>query len=271
MDRQAQLSIRAREVSRRIFAGMSFGDRLAAFFVRLSFDTVETLGRAIGAEFLLRGVTEMPDPGPRWNPGIRNPAMSLPVGYMRTFASSLYGLLIKKFHNPEIADDAIQTYLARVLTSKEIKPVSRAQAESYVRDGVMKVALTIIKRKRREEAPLVHDQGGEDEGQELFDSIADPQALRGIERELSPRVWKLWMNYLAQNLHPDIPEYIGYSMEGFTDGEIVGKPGLAGMLPHVQIDTLGQAASFWKHKINRIPEVSQKFFKTLHEEMPGAV
>ena len=75
----------------------------------------------------------------------------------------------------------------------------------------------------------------EDDGVSLADFIDDPKALREIQRELSPRVWRLWMTYLAQRLHEDVPEYLGLSMQGFTDLEIIGDPrrkGLPGMLTH---------------------------------------
>lgn len=271
MDRIAQLITRADLLRRKIYASIPFEDRLATLWVKISLDTVETLGRAIGAEFLLRGVQDMPDPGPHWKPESRNPALTLPSGYMRDFASGLYGLLMKKFRDPSVADDAIQMYLARVTTSGEIKPMKRSQAESYVRDGVVKQALSIIRSKRRHETESLSDRGPEDEGQELIESLEDPNALKGIQREISPRVWKLWMEYLASHLHEDIPMFIALSMQGYENEEIIGHPGKGkpGMLPHYRSPVSGPN-TYLKH-VYKIPEVSKKFFKTLHEEAPHPV
>ena len=257
-----------------MYGSLSFSERMSRLFVRLSLDTVETLGKAVGAEFLLRGVTGMPDPGPRWRPESRNPALTLPAGYMRGFAAKLYGLMMKKFRDPSLVDDAIMTYLARVTTSGEIKPMPLSAAESYVQAGVVKEALNLIRAQRTRMRDVRLEESlapGVDGERGLADTLEDPRALRDMQHELSPRVWRQWMDYLAKHLHPDIPLYIGYSMEGWTDGEIVGKPGQPGKLPHVQIETLAQAASFWKHKIDRIPEISKRFFDLRRDEMPTAV
>lgn len=271
MDRVAALITRAAGLQRRIYASLPFEERLARLFVKLALDTTEVLGRAIGAEFLLRGVTDMPDPGPRWDPQSRNPAATLPHGYMSQFAKSLYGLLMKKFHDPELADDAIQTYLAETIAKERIKPVSRSAAESYVRDGIMKAALYILRQKRREEQhESLHGPAG-DEGRALEEVLEDPSSLKSFQRELSPRVWKLWMDYLGKRLHPDIPTYIALSMQGYSDREIIGDQarGYPGMLPTYKAPASGPNA--YLKFVYQIPDVSKKFFQSINEEAPVAV
>ena len=275
MDRVAHILTQAADLRRRIYASISFSERLAALFVRLSLDTIETLGKALGAEFLLRGVLGMPDPGPRWRPESRNPALTLPAGYMKGFAARLYGLLMKKFRDPALVEDAIQMYLARVTTSGEIKPMPLSAAESYVQSGVVRQALNLIRAQREQKRDVRQEESlspaGEDE-RSIGDTLSDPHAMQDIHRELSPRVWKMWMQYLARHLHPDIPDYIGLAMQGYSNAEIIGDPkkGEAGRLPTYQVPPSGYAGSPFYRLVLRIPEVSRAFFNSIHEEMPTA-
>lgn len=270
MDRISSLIARADVLRRRIYSSIPFDDRLAALFVKLALDTVETLGRAIGAEFLLRGVTGMPDPGPRWKPESRNPALTLPSGYMRDFGSKLYGAMMRKFRNPDVVEEGIQNYLAWATTSGEInkeRDKSRSQAESYVMDGVMKRCLDVIRRNRKHNVPSLDDpgSGGEDEGQAMVHNLEDPRALKEFQHTMRPEVWAQWMHFLAKNLHEDIPEYMALSMQGYDDQEIIGDPrkGLPGMLTHYKSPPSGPGTFLrWRDKI---PEISKKFFKGIGE------
>jgi len=261
MDRIVALTTRADALSKRIYASIPFTDRFANFFTKIALDSVETLGRAIGAEFLLSGVTGMPDPGPTWNPEATNPALTLPKTYMKDFASGAYGMLIKKFHDPSLADEAIQRFLLKVTTTKTIKPVPRRSAESFVRDGIVKAALDVLRHRRRVEQPEVRLDEPRDDGRTLADLLEDPRALRDVQRELSPRIWKLWMAYLAKHVHPDIPKYVALSMMGYTDAEIIGSPirGQPGMLDLYTPPRSGPN-SYVDHYVRRIPEASKAFF-----------
>ena len=271
MDRIAALVLQADTLRKRIYSSLPFVDRLADLLTKLAVSTVETLGRAIGAEFLERGVSDMPDPGPRWSPTARNPALTLPADYMRDFASKLYGVMIRKFHDVELVDDAVQSYLTKVLTREMIKPVPRRAAESYVIDGVIKMALDILRHRGRKERPGQTDplDAPEVEGRTLQEKLEDPWALRNMEHKLSPRLWQRWMMFLAAHLHEDIPTFIGLHMQGYDNDEIVGDPkkGLPGKLPHYQAPMSGPN-SYLQHYAYKIPELSKLFFKSLREELP---
>jgi hypothetical protein len=278
MDRVATLITQASELRGRIYSSIPFSERFAALFLKLALDTVETLGRILGAEMLLAGVTDMPDPGPRWRPEARNPALTLPSSYMRDLGSSIYGTLLRKFHDPDLVDEAAQRFLLKLTTTKPLKAVSRSTAESYIRDGVTKMALSIIRERRqkmRDERRNVSldDHGPDDESRSLADSLEDPSAFEALYQEMSPRVWRLWMDTLARRLHPDIPTYISLSMQGYSDAEILGdprKPGLHGMLPTYKSPPSGPN-SFIKYVIGKIPAVSRQFFRQIHEELPLSV
>jgi hypothetical protein len=276
MDRISTLITRADYLRRHIYSSIPFGDRLAAFFVRLGLDTVETLGRALGAEFLIRGVTDMPDPGPRWNPQSRNPSLTLPQNYMREFAAKVYGLLMKKFHDPSLVEDAISMFLLKVTTSEKISAKTMASAQSWALQGLIWQALDIIKKRRKEQAESLDRPTGEhgdgNDVRSLQDTLEDPRALNEVKRELSPRVWKMWMEYLSKHIHEDIPLYIALEMQGYVAAEIIGDPnnGRPGMLPHYQPPPSG-FKGYYRHQVGKIPEVSRKFFESLHEELPVAV
>lgn len=268
MDRISSLIARADVLRRRIYSSIPFEDRLAALWVKLALDTVETIGRALGAEFLLRGVTEMPDPGPRWKPESRNPASTLPSGYMRDFGSKLYGMMLKKFRDPDVVEEAISRFLLKATTSNLITPQTRRAAESFVMTGCIRYAIDVIRQKRRQNADSLDDPGagGEEEGQALIHNLEDPNALKNMQRELTPRVWKAWMEFLAKHLHEDIPEYFALSMQGYDDQEIIGDPrkNLPGMLTHYKSPSSGPGTFLrW---LDKIPEVSKAFFKTLPED-----
>jgi hypothetical protein len=267
----AALTARADSLCRDIYASLPFEVRLADLFTKLALDSVETLGRALGAEFLLRGVKDMPDPGPTWNPQARNPALTLPHTYMKEFASGAYGMLIKKFHDPSVADEAVQRFLLKLTTTHVIKPVPRRSAESFVRDGLIKAALDVVRHRRRVEEPEVPLDEPRGDGRTLAELLDDPRALRDMQRELSPRIWRLWMAYLAKHVHVDIPRYIAFSMQGFTDAEIIGSParGQPGMLPHYKPPPSGPN-SYLKSFVYEIPRASRAFFGELGEELPVA-
>ena len=279
MDRIAALIVRANTLRIQVYSSRPFADRLAEFFTRLALDTQETLGRALGAEFLLKGVTGMPDPGQHWKPESRNPASTLPSGYMRDYASKVYGLLMKKFHDPELVDDAIQTVLMRVMKGEgAITPgMSLEYARNLVTKSLVNAAIDIVRhRRRRKEVDL--EGGGEesDAGRSLEEIVEDPRAFANIHRELSPRVWKLWMEHLAKHLHPDIPAYIGLSMQGLNNDEIIGNPqkNIKGELPTYVVPPSGPKA-FLYHFVypggpqGGIPGQTKKFFESLHEELPA--
>jgi hypothetical protein len=221
--------------------------------------TIEVLGRVLGAEFLLKGVAEMPDPGARWNPGHRNPAMTLPADYMKDFAVSLRSTLIKKFHDEEIVDEAIQRILVRVTTSDFIQPMTRKAAEWFVRDRLVKQTLDVVRERQRQMAHE-HDLLGN-----AADDVEDPRALQDMQRELGPRVWARLMDYLAKNLHEDVPLFIALSIQGYDNDEIVRK------LPHYTVPASG-CNSYLSHFVypngnkGGIAGVSKKFFSALHTE-----
>jgi hypothetical protein len=74
---------------------------------------IESFGRALGAELLLRGIVGMPDPGPRWNPKASQPAQTLPIGYCQTFMRGIYTNLSRWLEDEDLVEEAIVEFMHR--------------------------------------------------------------------------------------------------------------------------------------------------------------
>jgi hypothetical protein len=262
MDRTALLH-RVAEVRRRIFASLPWEVRFATVFARLALDTgyLNDLGRQIGAEMLQAGVTDMPDPGPKWKPGGPRSSLTLPSGYMGKFIHDVYGLLISKFHNPNLAEEAIITYVGK-LSAGEIKlqAVPRSSAESFIRHGALLEAMSLARKALREQARQESLEDVDEDSKSVSRELADPAALGRFRKVLSPRMWKEWMEYLAEHVHPDIPLYLHLSVdEGYTNEEILGVPkkGIPSMLPHWK-----SSPQNWKNYGPKIIQKSNEFLQS---------
>jgi hypothetical protein len=235
MDRTALLH-RAAEVRRRIFASLPWEVRLATVFARLALDTgyLNDLGRQIGAEMLQAGVTDMP-PAPKWKPGGPHAALSLPRDYMGKFTHDVYGLLISKFRNPKLAEEAIIAYVGKLSTGEiKLQAVSRTTAESFIRHGALLEAMSLARKALREQARQESLEDVDEDSKSVSRELADPNAFAKFRKALSDKMWKEWMEYLAKHVHPDIPMYLELKMEGYDDVEIIGSPkkGIPSKLPH---------------------------------------
>jgi hypothetical protein len=275
MDRTAALVRRAAEVRRQIFASLPWSVRLAFVLTKFASAYTEEMGRLVGALFLQAGVEGMPDPGPKWNPKSTNinlAARSLPRGYMQEFMSNVYGLLIKSFHNPDLAEQAIQIYLAKLHTEKKLKPVPRSTAESYVRYGIMLEGKTLAREYLREKARTESLEDVEEDAKAISRDIEDPDSLKNFQHVMSPKMWQEWMDYLAKHIHPDMPLYLQLRMEGYTNDEIVGAPKKGKpdtLLPHYKEQGHPKPSdpSFWGDKyFRKVIPTSIEFFKKKREE-----
>jgi hypothetical protein len=238
MDRIATLILASQNLARRLYASLPWGLRVADLFLRLAADSTEAFGRMIFAEFLLRGVTEMPDPGPRWNPKSSKPADTLPRGYGQDFASRVYKTLIGKFRDPELAENAMVEFMIRFTLqggSKGLRdkcPLKEAQG--YVMTGVVRQGINVVndktKQRHREKSITQEDADGEETNLD----ISDPHAFEDIAELIPEHQLKSLLRELSQKVHPDAGLYVKYLTEGYNEKEIVGDPahGLQGKLPN---------------------------------------
>jgi hypothetical protein len=249
------LIARAGHVRQAIFASLPFWVRFAHVYTTIVADVgwLADLGRHMGAEMLLAGVTDMPDPGPKWDPskGI-NAWKTLPAGYMGSFVHGIYAMLIKQFHNPDIAENAIIEYLAKLGRLYKLKAVPRETAESYIRSGIVLHGKQLLRTKLRHDRPgqTEHLEDVGEEAKQMSRDLEDPSALGEFKHILFDREptegKKIWndLMQLAHKVHEDLPLYLELRMKGQSNDEIIGNPkkGKPGKLPHYKAPESGPTA-----------------------------
>jgi len=250
----ARLITAAEETQRRLYASLPWGYRVAQLFMVLSLDTTESFGRAIMAEFLLKGVTGMPDPGPRWNASSKKPADTLPRGYGRDFADRVYKTLLGKFRDPDLAENAMMDFLIRFTLqggSSHMHPgTSFDQAKQYVMQGVVRQGINIVQEKTRQRQREKPTYQQDDEGEEQQIDFSDPHAFEDLADLIPQHQLKALLADLSRKVHPDAGLYIKLLTEGYNEKEIVGDPakGIEGKLPHYNSSPQSWNAN-WKPKI----------------------
>jgi hypothetical protein len=274
MDRTALLN-RAAEVRRRLFASLPWGVRFAIIFTEAASAVTEQFGRQVGAFMLMAGIQDMPDPGPRWNPKAPNPG-HLPAHYMQGFMDDCYGLLLHKYRDPDLVNEAMSEYMLGLHQGKpKLDPkMKRSQAESFIKHGMVWAAQGLARTKLREQAREESTEDVEEGSKQLSRDLEDPNALKKYERILSDRMWNEWMDYLAKHIHPDMPLYIDLRFKGFSNDEIVGAPKKGQpetMLPHYKAEghPTKSDPTFWGDKyFKQVKDVSEQFFQQKRKSDP---
>ena len=215
---------------------------------RPGIDILDTFGRAIYAEFLLRDVQGMPDPGPRWDPKSKNPASTLPKGYGKEFAKRAFDLVLKRVGDRFAAEDVVMDFLLRFIVKGGADNfrygTSLPQAENYVVVAVVNQAKNYVQEHEKDEelqSLRKLDRNIDlDEDAEYLRSVLPPSALEPLIRRLNDKV------------HPDAGLYFKLLLQGYDKVEITGNPPKSkGMLPHYN-----QTAWNWQKYIE--PEIEQE-------------
>jgi hypothetical protein len=245
MDRTA-LSQRAAEIQRRIFASLPWSVRWAVVLGEIARDSgiLEAFGRQFGAYMLEAGVEGMPDPGQKWNPKSPNPARTLPRDYCKKLIVDIYDWLTKRWQNPDTVMAAISKYAEDVATGKvkfvrpiPFAPVSMAQAESYIKTGILRAGRDMVREELREQARFETTTDEGEDAKSVTKDIGDPHALKefeDFENQLPAGLEDELYDFLSQRVHPDIRQYLELRMKGVPKLEILGLPkaGKPSMLPH---------------------------------------
>jgi hypothetical protein len=272
MDKVSALLHRAAEVRRTIFASLPWGVRFAHIWGQLVAGDealFDAWGKALGAIFLQAGVPEMPDPGPGWekHPG---DARRLPHGYMADFMAEVYRTILgQSARDPSVPEEAISSFFNKLQTGKAKIDLTKLtegfkSAKTWAYTGMVNEGKTIRKKKVREFSRQ-EDVREDEEGREAPADLIDPRALDEFRKlERNPRMWKEWMDYLAQHLHPDMPLYLNLRMEGYTNDQIVGNlaKNEPGMLPTYKAHghPMKSDPTLWGDKIFRkVPETTNQF------------
>lgn len=224
MDRIASLRVAAQQLRVGIYRTLPFNVRASRAVLAVADFVIQGFGQAIGAVFLQRGVTGIPDPGPRWNPASTAPARTLPRGYLADLGHMVFAGNVRAFRNPELVEDA----MVEVMTKFTMHPDLVREGSDYsvaknlvytaVKNAILNKLKTEGRAKQRHKS--IFDTDDEDGGAM---ELRDPSALDSIDdfvdasqlREIKQKV---------RHILPWAPGYIDMLMDGHNDREIIGDP-----------------------------------------------
>lgn len=221
---QHVLHRRAVDLSREIYASLPWGYRIAGLFVVLAGDALDAFGRVAYAEMIRSVVRGMPDT-PSGKPAFdlvqdveRRGADALPPDYGKPFATRVYKILLSKFSDPEVAEDAMSQVLLQVARRKlHIQNGSSLhEAESYIITVALNAARDILRaRGRRREESLVRER---DDEQATID-VEDPEAFAQLDKLLPASELRVVLRDLGE-VHPRAPEWLQARLQGDSGQEI---------------------------------------------------
>jgi DNA-directed RNA polymerase specialized sigma24 family protein len=215
---------RAVELSRKIYCSLPWGYRVAQVFTVLAGDSLDSFGRVVYSEMIrsvVRGMPETASGKPAFDlvqDVERRGADALPAGYGRPFASRVFKILLSKFSDPEVVEDAMSQVLLQAARRKlHIKNgANLPEAESYIITIAMNAARDILRaRGRRREESLIRDRDDE----ESRVDVEDPEAFRQLDTLLpAPELRRLLVE--LREVHPRAPDWLQAKLDGQSGQEI---------------------------------------------------
>ena len=256
---QAKLASRASDLKRQIYASLPFRYRVAQLLFRLKIadDFLKrNFGRAIYAEFIRAGVTDMPNVGGEPALNIREIILKLkerganilPSGFGNMFGNEMWMVASKYVDNPEAIADVLQSVMVEVYnrnkrgTDNKLQAVSSSSAESYIKWLVSKRAQD-WRRKFDKSKPFslpYPDRAVPD--------LLDVKALKGFLHMLSPGDANKFKQDVDRidSRNPDRPwSFIEGVLEGRSNTEIAKDWG-------VDKARLSQLLKRWQPELQRI-------------------
>lgn len=224
------LLAKARHLSRRIYASLPWGYRVAGLFLHIASNLTDTLGRVSYLEFIRAGVADMP---PLNGETPSRDLKRVPPGYGKRFGDKVYAMLLNKSRNPDTVEDVLSTLMTNIASGKMgIRAgASLREAESYVTQSALNL-LKMVWRKdnnRREQDLPSSDPDGEDDVQVNFE---DPNSFRHLDKLLPQAELSRLMADL-ERINKRAPSWLEAKLDGLTGVEIaqewgVGKSRITG-------------------------------------------
>lgn len=221
---QPVLYRRAIDLSRRLFVSMPWGFKVAQLLTVLAGDALDAFGRAAYGEMIKAVVRGMPD-APNGKAAYdylgdvtSRGADALPSGYGRSFANRVYRILLSKFSDPEVAEEAMSRVMMQVVRGKvHIRSgADLADAESLIITIAMNAARDLLRaQSRRREGPLVREHNDN----EAPLDIEDPEAFRRLDKLLPSSELRDVLRQLAE-VHPRAPDWLQARLQGDSGQEI---------------------------------------------------
>jgi len=217
------LQRRAIDLSRRIHTSLPWGFRVAELLHVLAADSLDAFGRVVTAQMILAVVRGIPDiggkPASDWIQDVhrRGPDV-LPPGTGRAFASRVYKILLSKFSDPEIAEEAMAHLMLQATRGKiHISNGSDIHtAQSLVITICLNRARDLLRsRGRLREQPLVRER---DEDESAVD-VEDPGAFQRLDSLMPASDLRKVLQEL-ERVHPRAPEWLRAKLDGDSGQDI---------------------------------------------------
>jgi hypothetical protein len=218
------LAKRASDLSRRIYVSFPWGFRVANVLVVLAGDSLlDACGRVTTAQFILAVVRNLPDvagkPASDWIQEVYKKGPNvLPPGTGREFSNRFYKILLVRFSDPEVVQEAMSAVMLQIARGKFhiANGVSVHEAESYVITAGLNAGRDILRaRGRRREESLVRDH----EGENVELDVEDPAAFERLDHALPAAEMRKILNELGE-VHPRAPEWLKARLDGQSGQEI---------------------------------------------------
>lgn len=223
MDRTSKLKVGARELRASIFCSLPWGYRVAHALTVLASQTTKVFGRILGGVFLQRAVEGMPDPGPTWDPLVRDPSRTLPPNYYADFGDKVFRIMAGKFRDPSMVEEAMVEVMTKFTMHPDLvqEGTARQRAEEFVIVSTKNRILNRIKAEKRRPHESFFDT--DQDGQERSFDLADPRAAEKFEDFFSAQAMRELRTDLS-HIMDWAPGYLEMILEGYGDAEIIGDP-----------------------------------------------
>jgi len=203
------LTARTNELNRRIYASLPWGFRVANLFVKLSIDSAESIGRLIHRLFAKAEVLDLPESE---------------RAYGQAFGNQLMRIMMRKFKNPELVEEAMSKLIEKILAKKvQIRPgADLKEAEGFVTTSLIRDALSLIRSKsRKREVGIPVDE----KGRQM--DFSDPSGWEDMENYLPPAKWREIQQQIRRKLGDKALSWVLAQMDGRTDRELAEEWGVS--------------------------------------------
>lgn len=260
---QTILAARASKLSRKVYASLPFGYRLARFLLRLASGIVDAFGRVVAAEMIKRGVTDMPDigsdPAVSWQEKLLKlgprAGDALPRSYGRKFAQTCWNVGLAKTRKPDVVEEILTSVIEKLVSRPTLihEGVTRAEAEAFILTLIKNEIIDIQRSKSRWQlSPL----GEETEEGDFTGDMLDPESLQRLEDAIPASKLQAILRDL-ERVHPSASEYVRLMLDGYDKNEIAQKA----LLPHMRGPAAPQALTNWEKRW--VPEIRDVFNRHL--------
>lgn len=217
------LLVTARDLSRRIYASLPWGYRVAGLMLHLASNLTDIFGRAVYQEFIRAGVPDMP---PINGQTPSRDLKRVPPGYGKKFGDRVYAMILNKSRNPDTAEEVISTLMVNIAAGKIgiSEGTSLYTAEGYVVQSAINT-LKMVWRKENLHKEKGLTQFDTDDAEAAQLDFADPNSFRHLEKMLPESE----LNHLMRDLehvHKRAPSWLEAKLDGLTGVELAQEWGV---------------------------------------------